>query len=369
MSNFYLTPQYELFVEAKKAFIKHALMPRAGKPLDYLQDRQIAKTIELFTEMFSHHDTPFGSASGATRSQESERTIYNAHYALNVLDQAEQALNWNSQQRSLSAALIRELIGIFQTRIDVAKKITSAKYLPSERAQMEEMWVFLMKAPNEVLTVLSAMRYLISVSPASWGAIGTAGDEDMNTGLLLGLYKDGSVWPNSPISFVPVTPVEQKESYYIVVQPGRTKVRRTDFVTTRMELIYDIMRELFGHLVTCKFVLPAGTDSAFAELTNIVKQVFGSWAGVPDWHFLHAIRDLLNDCRCTDNRRSYDGAKKVTLVTLLEFADAVRVYREGDREPNDINDVIQKFVELIVTPNMGFFNLLLDSYPAFSNHR
>lgn len=371
MSNFNLTPQYELFVEAKLAFIVNALMPLKMESLECLQDPEIDNAIQMFTEAFSYHGTPYGTAAVAARKTQRECDEFNSNYALDRLEEIGQSLAWNNLQASLSGDIVRVLYATFESRLSNA----TSKFdtlTASPWSLMERIWRFLVTAPERVLTVIGNMRYMVPVTPTSWDVINNSAPTPINmAGLHNELFKEGFVWPNSPITFIPFTPFNdpRTECFYVVAKPSGFRVDYVKDNLPKMSLVFSIMRELFGHLVTCKFVLPAGTDKAFAELTNSVKQEFGSWAGVPDWHFLHTIRGLLNDCRCTDNRLSYDNAKKVTLVTLLEFADAVRVFREGDRGPIAINDAIQNFVELIVAPNMGFFNLLLDSYPAFTNHR
>lgn len=367
MSNFNLTPQYELFVEAKLAFIVNALMPLKMESLECLQDPEIDNAIQMFTEAFSYHGTPYGTAAVAARKTQRECDEFNSNYALDRLEAIGQSLAWNNLQASLSGDIVRVLYATFEQRHMEKTNTNTVSW-----ATIERVWRFLLTAPDEVLSVIGQMRYFVPVTPEEWRVISSPESvAARKVPLLVEFFKDGFVWPNSPITFVPAIPYDQpnKKSYYVIVRPGKMQVLQVDDGMSRMELIYGIMRELFGHEVTKNFTLPFGTDDAFAQLSNEVEHMLGGWDKVPKGHILHAIRDLLDDCRCTDNRLSYDGAKKVTLVTLLEFADAVRVYREGDREPNDINDAIQKFVELIVTPNMGFFNLLLDSYPAFSNHR
>lgn len=367
MNNFYLTPQYELFVEAKLVFIINGLMTLPMERLEVLQEADVTDAIDLFTELFSYHGTPYGTASAAASKQPQERTIYNARYALDAVNAAAQALAWNSKQRSLSGDMVRVLYAIFEQRL---MEKTSPDGL--SWSTIERVWRFLLTAPDEVLGIVGRMRYFVPVSPEEWRAIcATDSGRARTVPLLVELFKDGFVWPNSPITFIPTVPFDQpnKKTYYVVVRPGNMQVSQVDDGMSRMELIYGIMRELFGHQITKNFTLPFGTDKAFAELSDGVEQVHGSWDKVPKGHILHAIRELLDDCRCTDNRLSYDGAAQVTYATLIEFMDRLRVYKEEEKHGVGINVAIQKFVDYIVHPNMSHFDLVEFSFPAFSKRR
>lgn len=366
MNNFYLTPQYELFVEAKLVFIINGLMTLPMERLEVLQESDVTDAIDLFTESFSYHGTPYGNAAAAASKQPQERTIFNARYALDAVNAAAQALAWNSKQRSLSGDLVRVLYAIFEQRL--MEKTTPDGVTWST---IERVWRFLLTAPDEVLGIVGRMRYFVPVSPEEWRAIcATDSGRARTVPLLVELFKDGFVWPNSPITFVPAIPYDQpnKKSYYVIVRPGKMQVLQVDDGMSRMELIYGIMRELFGHEVTKNFTLPFGTDGAFMQLSNEVEQVLGGWDKVPKGHILYAICDLLDDCRCTDNRQSYDGAGQVSYVTLIEFMDRLRTYRE-EKHDGKIDYAVNMFVDHIVHSNMSHFELVKDSFPAFSKRR
>lgn len=368
MNNFYLTPQYELFVEAKLTFIINALMPLQMENLESLQSPQMIDAIGLFTDTFSYHGTPYGNAFAAAKQQPLEQQAFNANYALDIVEAAGQALAWNSRQDTLSGDLLRVLCSIFENRISSRNELTAI----SSGGMIERIWRFLVTAPMEVLSVIGNMRYMVTVSPAVWREITeTVPTQVTMTGLLNELYKDGFVWPNSPITFIPTTPFDDIRSnlYFIVARPGNMQVIYHDGAPTRMELVYNVMRELFGHVTSKNFRIPFDTDVALQHLTAAVVKAFGSWDEVPASHFLMSIRELLNDFRCSDNRVTFDGAKGGTVVGVIEFMDKLRVWRSEDKSRIGIDAAIQNFVNFVISPNLSHFQLLQDSFPAFENVR
>lgn len=368
MDNFHLTPQYELFVEAKQAFIINALMPLPMENLECLQAPQLVNAVGLFTDSFTYHAEPYGTAATCSNMQVDERRVFNANYALRAAVNAGQALAWNSRQASLSGDLVRVLRAVFADRTSPRPDSRHS----SHWGLMERIWRFLVTAPGPILTIIGNMRFIVPVGPAIWREITeTAPSQVTMTGLLGELYKEGFVWPNSPITFIPTTPFDDpRESlYYVVVRPGNMTVSRENGVIPRMTLVYNIMRELFGHITSDIFKIPFGVDEALEQLSSAVEHEFGGWDNVPSSHFLNAIRELLNDFRCSDGRVTFDGAQGGTVVTLLEFMDRLRVYQDEDKSNIGLDAAISRVVDLIVSPNRSHFRLLQDSFPAFENIR
>lgn len=368
MNNFYLTPQYELFVEAKLTFIINALMPLPMENLESLQSSQMINAIGMLTDTFSYHGTPYGNAFAGAKQSVLDQQMFNANYALDMVEAAGQALAWNSRQDTLSGELLRVLCSIFENRVSSINNPVAT----SSWGMMERIWRFLVTAPAEVLAVIGNMRYIVPVTPSVWREITeTVPTQVTKTGLLNELYKDGFVWPNSPITFIPTTPFDdfRKNLHFVVVRPGNTQVLYQDGTASRMELVYSVMRELFGHVTSNVFRIPSGTDEALQQLTAAVIETFGSWDEVPASHFLLAIRELLNDFRCSDNRVTFDGARGGTVVGVIEFMDKLRVYQSEDKSRVGLDAVIQAFVDFIIKPNMSHFQMLRDAFPAFGNMR
>lgn len=368
MSNFHLTPQYELFVEAKLAFIINALMPLQMEDLECLQTPQLVNAVGLFTDSFTYHAVPYGTAAACSNKQVDERRVFNANYALRVVEATGQALAWNSRQASLSGELVRVLHDVFEDRASPRSDSRHASYW----GVMERVWRFLVTAPRPILTIIGNMRFKVPVGPTAWREITeTTPSQVTMTGLLGELYKEGFVWPNSPITFIPTAPFDESREnlYHVVVRPGNMTVSRENAAIPRMTLVYNIMRELFGHITSDIFKIPFGVDESFVRLSSAVEQEFGNWDNVPDWDFLSAIRELLNDFRCSDGRVTFDGAQGGTLVTLIEFMDRLRNYQDDDKSSIGLDAVTSRVVDLIVSPNRSHFQLLQESFPPFENVR
>lgn len=362
MESFYLTPQYELFVEAKRLFIVDVL---AKKPwnTDVIDRPEVKDMINFFTNSFSYHETPYGTAPAHQQFTHNERLTYNLDYAVRRLILAQRALAWTSQSNTYSGRFVESLAELFVSK----KERMQRRLQPAAGFSGVSVWHFLMNAPVEVLGVLCNMRFIVPVSPSSWKVLLAESSTPMEEAILLGdLYDEGFIWPDIPCTFVPTSP-SGSSSRVVTICPGTIEILNGKEEITRQDAVYNLMRELFGHHCSEEFKLHLDCDRFLYSCHEAAVRLFGSLDKLPRDHVLSVMQKLINDARCSSRYFGSIAHARVTFVSLIEFLDTIRRDNYFNHTPVEGNDQeVWAMVDAIVSPQRDLFQQLHHDFPSFS---
>ena len=359
MSNLNLTPQYDLYVTAKKALIKSLFFYQQNEI--ELRVEELEPVLSLFEKLFASPNADYGNAYVADRTTNEDRLIFNAEYGVMLTERYMTALAWQSQQFSPAYELLSEVVGLLQERLKPKDLRFGA--VSFDPRIMEKTWKFLWSTPMSVLHRLNAMRFRVPVSVSTWRLLNSETRNELTTSeLLVSLYDDGFVWPGCPMIFTPTVPTgNDGEKYQVSILPGETQVVNIQFENPqREELVYGIMRELFGHNVAQEIRLDYNSNSFYQALIETIQNQYGGVSGLPAGHILEIIAILYNEFRCISGRRDYDGSNLVSVVSLIHFVNEVR--KMEVKQPEDFK-ISMQFCEPVIMANQPFLHLIRDSFP------
>ncbi len=361
MSNFILTPQYDLFVRAKQVFVREVLLSLPREKPAMLFSDQVTDALSLFANTFSYHESAYGNSAHVCAMSPAEREKFSNDYAQEIIRRAKCSLSWTNQQ----STLFHRFLDALQTRIvEESRNAQGDAITVGSGSDISKMWRALMAASIELLGIVGNLRYIVPVSPSNWDTF----HEEQLSGIekaeaLYDLYKEGFVWPESPITFVPHSPINNSAKRLVAISPGRLSVLDGGYEITRTELVCSILRELYGHLVIDDVKLDVN-PRVFDAIDDATVQQFGTLGALPRNHLLTVMRDLAHDMRCTDKGRDYGMANKVTYVTAVEFMVAAR--EAGFWGQRSESNPTTRLAEHIIAPNGDFFYHLNRDFPPFN---